>query len=99
VVSNTYYQPNPELVAKADVFRTSPEAATITGRWVATAKEQIKDGSVDVMHTEWIDLKRASEKFANQEQSAADPARANPGGQQGASHSANSNWAANGRVR
>jgi peptidoglycan/xylan/chitin deacetylase (PgdA/CDA1 family) len=99
VVSNTYYQPDPELIAKADVFRNSPETATITGRWVATAKEQIKDGSVDVMHTEWIDLKRASEKFANQEQGAADPVRANSGNQQGTNHSANSNWAANGRVR
>ena len=69
VVSNTNYQPNPELIARADAFRTAPEKATITGTWVASAKpekEEIKDGSVDVMRTEWLDLKQASEKLANQ---------------------------------
>jgi peptidoglycan/xylan/chitin deacetylase (PgdA/CDA1 family)/uncharacterized protein YbdZ (MbtH family) len=63
VVSNTNYQPDPELIARSDVFRNSPETATITGRWLATAKEQVKDGSVDFMHTEWIDLQIANEKL------------------------------------
>ncbi len=56
VVSNTYYQPDPQLVARTDVFRNTPETATMTGRWLASPKEEVKDGSVDVMHTEWIDL-------------------------------------------
>ena len=64
VVSNTNYQPNPELIARADVFRNTPETATITGRWLASPKEQVKDGSVDVMHTEWIDLQIANEKLS-----------------------------------
>jgi peptidoglycan/xylan/chitin deacetylase (PgdA/CDA1 family) len=64
VVSNTNYQPNPELMAKADPFRTPPEAATMTGRWVGDPQEQFPDGSVDVMRTEWLDLKRASEEYA-----------------------------------
>jgi hypothetical protein len=70
VVSNTNYQPDPELIARAGVFHNSPETATITGRSVAAAgaqpKEQVKDGSVDVMHTEWIDLQIANEKLTGQ---------------------------------
>ena len=74
VVSNTEYQPNPELIARADAFRTAPEKATITGTWVASAKpekekaekQEIKDGSVDVMHTEWIDLKHISDMLVSQ---------------------------------
>ena len=61
VVSNTSYQPDPELVSRADLFRTSPETATITGRWLTTSREQLKDGSVNVMRTEWIELKRSAE--------------------------------------
>lgn len=77
VVSNTYYQPNPELIARADAFRTAPEKATMTGRWLASAKpdkadkDEVKDGSVDVMHTEWIDLKQASEKLTSEDDGAA----------------------------
>jgi peptidoglycan-N-acetylglucosamine deacetylase len=66
VVSNTNYQPDPELLARTDVFRNTPETATITGHWLASAREQLKDGSVDFMHTEWIDLKRASDRLAGQ---------------------------------
>jgi peptidoglycan-N-acetylglucosamine deacetylase len=72
VVSNTNYQPDPALVARADVFRSTPETATLTGRWLASPKEQLKDGSVDVMHTEWIDLKRASEQLASQSKGGSD---------------------------
>ena len=56
VLSNTNYQPDPQLIARADLFRSKPETATITGTWTTSPKEQVKDGSVDVMHTEWIDL-------------------------------------------
>ncbi len=99
VVSNTYYQANPELMAKADAFRTSPEAATMTGQWVASAKEQVKDGSVDVMHTEWLDLKRASEMFTGEDNGAA-PVRTQSNNQQGNNQAATTtSWAANGRVR
>jgi peptidoglycan/xylan/chitin deacetylase (PgdA/CDA1 family) len=66
VVSNTNYQPDPDLVARADLFRNTPETSTITGRWLASAKEQIKDGTVNVMHTEWIDLKRANDQITSQ---------------------------------
>ncbi len=76
VVSNTNYQPNPELIARADAFRTPPEKATMTGRWLASAKpdkaekDEVKDGSVDVMHTEWIDLKQASDKLTSEDDGA-----------------------------
>ena len=92
VVSNTNYQPNPELIARADAFRTPPEKATMTGTWVASAKaekEDMKDGSVDVMHTEWLDLKQASDKLASQE--GANPVAS--------AHAGQNSWAPNGHVR
>ena len=81
---------DPELIARADAFRTPPEKAAITGTWVASAKpekEEIKDGSVDVMRTEWLDLKQASEKLTNQSGNGATSAHADqdswtPKGQQ-----------------
>ena len=94
VVSNTNYQPNPELIARADAFRTPPEKAAMTGTWAASAKprkpekEEIKDGSVDVMHTEWLDLKQASEKLASQESGGVASARADQ-----------NSWAPGGHVR
>jgi peptidoglycan/xylan/chitin deacetylase (PgdA/CDA1 family) len=67
VVSNTNYQPNPEMVARPDAFRTPPEMATVTGRWTASAatvvRPEIKAGSVDVMRTEWVELKQANEQL------------------------------------
>ena len=92
VVSNTNYQPNPELIARADAFRTPPEKATMTGTWVASAKtekEEIKDGSVDVMHTEWLDLKQASDKLTGEE--SPNPIASAHAGQNG--------WAPSGQVR
>jgi peptidoglycan/xylan/chitin deacetylase (PgdA/CDA1 family) len=100
-VSNTNYQPNADLIARADAFRTPPGSATITGRQVGNSKEQITDGDVNVMHTEWIDLKIASEKLANQNKGADDgQTRAHAETQQGgtATYTA-SGWAVNGRVR
>ncbi len=94
VVSNTNYQPNADLIARADAFRTPPEKAAMTGTWVASAKpekaekEEIKDGSVDVMHTEWLDLKQASEKLTNAVTNAVTKASAEPGG-----------WLPSGQVR
>jgi peptidoglycan/xylan/chitin deacetylase (PgdA/CDA1 family) len=64
VVSNTNYQPDPELIARLDAHRNAPQIAMDTGR---SPNEQVKDGSVDVMHTEWIDLDAeiANEKLSN----------------------------------
>ncbi len=95
VVSNTNYQPDPELIARSEVFRNTPETATITGRWLASPKEQVKDGSVDVMHTEWIDLQLANEKLTGEPgEPPAPPAPAQPA----ALHTA-SGWATAGNVR
>ena len=94
VVSNTYYQPDPELVARADAFRTPPEKATMTGTWAASSseKEDIKDGSVDVMHTEWLDLKQADEKLTGQAGENAQPGTAD-------THAEQNTWAPAGQVR
>ena len=94
VVSNTNYQPDPELIARADVFRNSPQTATITGRWRATDKEQLKDGSIDYMRTEWIDLQRANEKLTKSvsHSESQDPNVHTASGPEGG-------WAAAGRLR
>jgi peptidoglycan-N-acetylglucosamine deacetylase len=59
VLSNTVYQPDAELAARPDLFRNTPEMAVMTGTGrtnTAAKDQQVKDGSVDVAHTEWIDL-------------------------------------------
>ncbi len=97
IVSNTNYQPNPELIARVDAFRSTPETATMTGHWVAsakTAKEEIKDGRVDVMHTEWIDINE--EVLAAQNESATVRPHANA--QQPTALSANG-WLVKGQIR
>jgi peptidoglycan-N-acetylglucosamine deacetylase len=102
VVSNTNYQPDPELIARAGAFRNAPETATITGRWSVAGgaqSDQVKDGSVDVMHTEWIDLQRANEKLLSQGAgaSAAQP----PGGRaeaQPVTYSTVTGWATTGQL-
>jgi peptidoglycan/xylan/chitin deacetylase (PgdA/CDA1 family) len=106
VVSNTNYQPDPELVAQAsDVFKNTPETATITGRWLASPQQKVKDGKVEVMHTEWIDLedndlREANERLTGRQTSggsSASPAnRASP--QNGALYSSNG-WVTAGQVR
>jgi peptidoglycan/xylan/chitin deacetylase (PgdA/CDA1 family) len=104
IVSNTNYQPDPQLVAKANVFKNTPETATVTGRWLTSPHEQVKDGSVDVMRTEWIDLqeandlREANEKLINRQNSslAAPPSR--PNSQGGALLSVNG-WSAAGQLR
>ncbi len=98
VVSNTRYQPDPELIARADVFRNTPQTATITGRWLASPNEHIKDGSVDVMHTEWVDLEIANKKLTTKEESSSSPIRAQSAAQQGTALSANG-WTVSGQVR
>jgi len=96
VVSNTNYQPDAALMAKADAFKTAPEAATMTGHAVAGGpKEQMKDGNVDILHTEWIDLKRASEKMASKDPGSAQVLNA-PAPQPSPSARG---WAAAGQVR
>lgn len=99
VVSNTNYQPDPALIASANVFHNTPETATITGRWLASPKEQLKDGSVDVLHTEWIDLDAEieNEKLTGAPNSA--PAQPRAGTPSGALHTATSGWAAAGQLR
>ncbi len=42
VVSNTNYQPDPQLVARADLFRSTPETAAITGTWVARRNSRLR---------------------------------------------------------
>jgi len=99
VVSNTNYQPDPEMIARADIFRSTPETATITGRPVATAsasRQVIKDGNVDVMHTEWIDLKRANEKLTGT--AHAETARNGSIAQTGTAYMANG-WLVSGQVQ
>jgi peptidoglycan-N-acetylglucosamine deacetylase len=102
-VSNTNYQPDQELIAQAKAFQNSPETATITGRWAAASgghpKEQVKDGSVDVMHTEWIDLQIANEKLMGQGTAStpAAPSRTRSEAQP-VTYSA-TGWAATGQVR
>ncbi|MGO9545965.1 MAG: polysaccharide deacetylase family protein [Rhodomicrobium sp.] len=97
VVSNTNYQPDPELIARSDVFRNSPQTATITGRWLASAKEHVKDGSVDVMHTEWIDLQRANEMLMNSASGA--PLRPRADAVKTGTFYTASGWAAAGQLR
>jgi peptidoglycan-N-acetylglucosamine deacetylase len=95
VVSNTNYQPDPELIASANVFRNTPETATMTGRWLASPKEQLKDGSVDVMHTEWIDL---DAEIENEKASRAGSAPAQTQRQPVTLYTATSGWATAGQV-
>jgi peptidoglycan-N-acetylglucosamine deacetylase len=98
VVSNTNYQPDPELVARADVFRNTPETATMTGRWLASPKEELKDGSVDVMHTEWIDLEIANQKLTGE--ASTTPAKPRAGAQPAATlyTPTSGGWAAAGQL-
>jgi hypothetical protein len=97
VVSNTYYQPNPELVARVDAFREPLEARNMTGHWTPSQKEDVKDGSVDVMHTEWIDLQEADEKLTGHA-SGGDATKPHSETRQGASLTSNG-WFANGQIR
>ncbi len=100
VVSNTYYQPDPQLLARPDFFRNTPETATITGRWLASPGQQAKDGSVDVMHTEWIDL---DAEIANERLNGGAAGRPAPqrsdAQQPGTFYTANGWRAAQGQVR
>jgi peptidoglycan/xylan/chitin deacetylase (PgdA/CDA1 family) len=98
VVSNTYYQPDPQLLARADLFRNTPETATITGRWLASPGQKVKDGSVDVMHTEWIDL---DAEIANEKLTGGAPAAPaqRSDAQPGSFNTANGWRAAQGQVR
>ncbi len=74
VVSNTSYQPDEALVANADFLKASPSPVSFTGQFVKSAKQQLKDGHVDYMHTEWLDLKELSERsvLQNAAKSVAD---------------------------
>ncbi|WP_169309527.1 polysaccharide deacetylase family protein [Rhodomicrobium vannielii] len=110
VVSNTNYQPNPEMVANADTFRAKPETAATAGRW--TARAEIKAGSVDVMRTEWVELKLANEQLTGKARSetasaggqtasgyvATSTSGGGNGGQTGGAYMANS-WLVTGQIQ
>jgi peptidoglycan/xylan/chitin deacetylase (PgdA/CDA1 family) len=101
VVSNTNYQPNPELIARADAFKTTPEMATITGRWAPSAKaatEEIKDGSVDVMHTEWVDLAHANDQLTGEADAEAAAVQPRAEAKQGAALTSNG-WFVGDQIR
>lgn len=96
VVSNTYYQPDSQLLAHLETQRRSPQVAMDASR---DSKEQIKDGSVDIMHTEWIDLDAeiANEKL-NSSNAGNGASQNRAGVQQGTMYTA-SGWAPAPRVR
>jgi peptidoglycan/xylan/chitin deacetylase (PgdA/CDA1 family) len=54
VVSNTHYQPDARLMARADLLRRETHASA--SRAAASSKGKVRDGSVGILHTEWIDL-------------------------------------------
>ena len=96
VVSNTYYQPDSQLIARLETQRRSPQVAVDASR---DSKEQVKDGSVDVMHTEWIDL---DAEIANQKLNSSDAgtgATQNRAGVQPGTMYTASGWAPAPRVR
>ncbi len=96
VVSNTYYQPDAQLIAHLETQRRSPQVAMDASR---DSKEQVKDGSVDVMHTEWIDLDAeiANEKLNSSD--AGNGASQNRAGVQPGTMYTASGWAPAPRVR
>ncbi len=98
VLSNTNYQPDPQLIARGDLFRT--ETAAATARGAPSPKERVKDGSVDVMHTEWIDLDAeiANEKLQSSDASTGAVTQ-NRAGVQPASLYTATGWAASRKVR
>jgi peptidoglycan-N-acetylglucosamine deacetylase len=95
VVSNTYYQPDSQLLAHLESQRRSPQVAVDASR---DSKEPVKDGSVDIMHTEWIDL---DAEIANEKLNSSDAGNGasqhRAGGQPGTMYTA-SGWAPAPRV-
>jgi len=85
VVSNTAYQPNPELVAKLDFSKQSLQTVAFTG--VAPAGDQsveggniLTSGKVDFMRNEFVDIESSSprgiqELAASVAEDGADPSR------------------------
>jgi peptidoglycan/xylan/chitin deacetylase (PgdA/CDA1 family) len=62
VVSNTSYQPDPQLMASLSKKDSRTHQVSFTGKAIEGLKEDLRDGHVDYMHTEWVDLKQASEE-------------------------------------
>ena len=56
IVSNTAYQPDPGLPANPQIFRAMAVDAFGTGRRITPEPVQLLEGSVTVLHNEWIDL-------------------------------------------
>lgn len=67
VVSNTSYQPDEALVANADQLKSGSQPVSFTGQYVKSEKPQLKDGHVDYMHTEWIDLQEMNKRSSLQD--------------------------------
>ncbi len=57
VVSNTRYQPDAQLMAQGNLFRKNTRTAASSA--APSSKVKVRDGSVGIMHTEWIDLDAA----------------------------------------
>jgi hypothetical protein len=55
VVSNTAYQPDAEVLANPEIFRSMAEAAR-AGKGTRPDAGKFKDGPVTIVHNEWIEL-------------------------------------------
>jgi peptidoglycan/xylan/chitin deacetylase (PgdA/CDA1 family) len=55
MVSNTAYQPGPEVLANPEIFR-SMTAAVKAAKWTGPDGGIFKDGPVTIVHNEWIEL-------------------------------------------
>jgi peptidoglycan-N-acetylglucosamine deacetylase len=56
IVSNTAYRPDPESLANPEIFRLTVADAAMTGKRTEPKTGQLNDGSVTVIHNEWIEL-------------------------------------------
>jgi peptidoglycan/xylan/chitin deacetylase (PgdA/CDA1 family) len=56
IVSNTAYRPDPEVLANPEIFRSMAADAARTGKRTGLKAKELKDGSVTVIHYEWIEL-------------------------------------------
>jgi len=55
IVSNTAYQPDPEVLANPEILRSMADAARV-GKWTGPDAGKLKDGPVTIVHNEWIEL-------------------------------------------
>jgi hypothetical protein len=55
IVSNTAYQPDAEVLANPEIFRSMAGAVRV-GKWTGPDAGIFKDGAVAIVHNEWIEL-------------------------------------------